>query len=443
MLRPQNEFLDYFLTSSDNSFLSFVNVLFEQIGISGNLMDVKKDFLITLLLNLKINYESNTYVNVPLRPAYYAKIPKKSRLPKQSYEATKQIVEGLNNHGYIILDKGDIQRMYTTSCKASLKLINFLNEFPKTIISREKPKRFVILHEFDEEENDYVETDYTNSEADLLDEQIKEYAMVREKSSLSLNNIPKEIFILGRKSLDRLCKENTENLIPDLNGNYNVNLLPTYPVRIFNNDFNHGGRFYRGVETELRQRYKRKDNSVTKIKLRQYLHIDGNPTIELDYNAMHPRMLYHRKGIDYRDDPYMIGRNCDDNLRNIYKLVGMICINSVNEPTAIDGIQKTLQDAGLVKYLPDNTDNTRRKLINAFKRHNKQIEEFFFTGAGIELQRLDSDIAHAVLLHFARKGILTLCVHDSFIIDKRYASELKKKMREFYFEKMHFQPKIK
>lgn len=443
MLRPKNEFLDYSLISSDTHFLAFINTLFEKIGIGGNLLKVKKEFLNTLLLNLKIYYESNTFVNVPLRPEYYAKIPEKYRLPMHSYEVSRQIIEGLDRHGFIILDKGDYERMHTTSCKASPKLIEYLNEFPRTIISRTKPKSFVILHEFNEEKNEYIEVDYSNKEADLLNEQIKGYAAVREKCSLTLEGIPEETFILCEEHLNRLCFENTGKLRPDSKGNYKVNLIPTYPVRIFNNDFNHGGRFYRGVETELRQRFKRKGDNTIKVKLRRFIHINDRPTTELDYNAMHPRLLYHRKGKDYRDDPYIIGRNCDENLRNINKVVGMICINSENEAAAIDGIQKELQDSGLVKYLPDNTDDTRRKLINAFKRHNKPIEEFFFTGAGIELQKLDSDIAHNILFYFARKGILVLCVHDSFIIDEIYAPELKKKMREFYFEKVRFQPIIK
>ncbi|MFZ4589726.1 MAG: hypothetical protein ACOYN6_01915 [Ignavibacteria bacterium] len=443
MLRPPNKFLDYKLTTSDRVFRNFTDVLFSEIGIVGNLRDVKKEFLITLLMNLKLNYESNTFVNVPLRPEYYADIADKYRTPKHSYEVTKQIVEALAKHSYIILNKGDNDSRQTSSCKASLTLYKLLNSFPKTIITREKPQTFVVLREFDEELQDYIETDYDAPLADAINEEIKEYATVREKTSLSLKNIPKQIFELCRENLNALCLENTNKLIPDINGCYNVNLIPSYPVRIFSNDFNNGGRFYRGVETELRQRHRLKDNSIVKIKLRQYLHINNNHTIELDYNAMHPRMLYHRKRVNYRDDPYTIGRNCDENLRSIYKLVSMICINSENEFAAIDGIQKTLQDKGLVKYLPDNTDNTRRKLINAFKRHNKPIEEFFFTGVGIELQKVDSDIAHSILLHFARKGILVLCVHDSFIIEEKYESELKKKMREFYFQYLRFQPKIK
>lgn len=453
MIRPKkNEFLDYELTTKDKAFLDFADALASKIGISGYLIDEKKRFLITLLQNLKLNYDSNIYVNVPMRKEYYSNIPEKYRISMHSFEITKQIVDGLYDNGFLIIEKGSNTekiivikkdkpklKNLTTSCKASPKLFGLLKSFPKTIITRDMPTSFVVLRNLDEDD-EYEDVDYNDPYADTLNEEIKEYASLREKSNLSLNNIPPDIFKLCRSEVNRLAIENTNILQPDVNGNYSFTLLPTYTVRIFNNDFNHGGRFYRGAEFELRQRYKK---LKLKIKLRQYIAINGRPTIELDFNAMHPRMLYHKEGIDYRNDPYVIGRNCDENYRSIYKKVGMICINSESEQKAIDAIQDKLQEEGLTEFLPDNSDETRRKLINAFKRHNRPIEKYFLTGIGSELQKIDSDIAHSILMYFARKGILVLCIHDSFIIDRRYRIELKRKMSEFYEAKMRFMPKIK
>jgi len=150
------------------------------------------------------------------------------------------------------------------------------------------------------------------------------------------------------------------------------------------------------------------DNVEVVTPLRKFLAINGRETIEYDFKAMHPRMLYNLKDKDYQDDPYLIGHNCSKQLRSIYKIVGMVCINSESEAKAIDSIQQELQEANLTKFLPDNTDATRRNLIKSFMRHNKNIQDYFFTGYGIWLQKIDSDIAHSILMYFARKGVLVL-----------------------------------
>ena len=48
----------------------------------------------------------------------------------------------------------------------------------------------------------------------------------------------------------------------------------------------------------------------------------------------------------------------------------------------------------------------------------------YFTGIGLKLQRADSDIAEAVMLHFARQDVPCLGVHDSFLVPRQHAEEL-------------------
>ena len=52
------------------------------------------------------------------------------------------------------------------------------------------------------------------------------------------------------------------------------------------------------------------------------------------------------------------------------------------------------------------------------------ISWMFFTGAGLALQRLDSDIAEAVMGEMRRRGIVVLPVHDSFLAPASKAAEL-------------------
>ena len=58
--------------------------------------------------------------------------------------------------------------------------------------------------------------------------------------------------------------------------------------------FKFGGRSYGALHQSLRK------------ELRPHIHINGNGTVEVDYSAYHIRMLYHKEGIDFREDPYVV-----------------------------------------------------------------------------------------------------------------------------------------
>ena len=67
------------------------------------------------------------------------------------------------------------------------------------------------------------------------------------------------------------------------------------------------------------------------------------------------------------------------------------------------------------------------KFLIKIKTSHPKLEPLFGTGIGLKFQRLDSDIAEATMLHFARKDIP---VHDSFIIFEKYEDELRNVMKE-------------
>ena len=56
---------------------------------------------------------------------------------------------------------------------------------------------------------------------------------------------------------------------------------------------------------------------------------------------------------------------------------------------------------------------------------HEPIAHHFYTGVGLRLQRLDSDIAEKVLLHFAQSGIAILPLHDSFLMHNGYEPSLR------------------
>jgi hypothetical protein len=73
---------------------------------------------------------------------------------------------------------------------------------------------------------------------------------------------------------------------------------------------------------------------------------------------------------------------------------------------------------------------------------HEPIAHHFYTGFGLRLQRMDSDIAEKVLLHFAEKGIAVLPLHDSFLMHQGYETWLEPVMKTAFEEVVGAFPKI-
>ena len=73
---------------------------------------------------------------------------------------------------------------------------------------------------------------------------------------------------------------------------------------------------------------------------------------------------------------------------------------------------------------------------------HQPIADHFYTGVGLKLQRMDSDIAEKVLLHFAQKGIAILPLHDSFLMHNGYETWLEPAMRQAFEDVVGLPPKI-
>ena len=197
--------------------------------------------------------------------------------------------------------------------------------------------------------------------------------------------------------------------------------------RVFNNGtFELGGRFYGALHQSLPK------------ELRACMRINGQPTVELDYSALHIRMLYHMEGIDYRDDPYeALCSNKGE--RKIYKLVQLVSINSDDEKQAIMAIRKELRE----NRIPfDITNNSLIRCLQKFKDVHKPIAKYLNTGIGLELQNLDSQIAERVLMAMTERQIPCLPVHDSFIVPVRHEAKLREAMVRSYTEVMGFKPLV-
>ena len=146
-----------------------------------------------------------------------------------------------------------------------------------------------------------------------------------------------------------------------------VDLTQRSLYRVFNNKrWDHGGRFYGGWW------------QMVKSEIRQHIIIDGEPTAEIDYSAVHPAMLLANLGQAIPDDLYercYPGRTTKE-LRKIVKRTLFTLINAPN--------------SRIVKTPKEYSQEVTGMSWTAFKTHvmtcYPEFRDFFDTGIGIELQ---------------------------------------------------------
>ena len=188
--------------------------------------------------------------------------------------------------------------------------------------------------------------------------------------------------------------------------------------RVFNDpELQTGGRFYGGWWQNIPKEY------------RHHLAVGGKPMVELDYSNQHPSILYAQAGELRPADCYadvipsssLTYDVTENDLRNTVKAAFNAMLNS---PRPLRQPPKGVK--------PDRLGLTWRELSEAILTFHEPIAHHFYTGVGLRLQRLDSDIAEIILLHFAERGIAVLPLHDSFLMHHGYASSLKPVMEQAF-----------
>lgn len=167
--------------------------------------------------------------------------------------------------------------------------------------------------------------------------------------------------------------------------------------------------------------------------------IDGKKTKEVDYSCLHPHMLYALNGATFVGDMYDVGRwylkyGMDvDEARKACKKMMLITINAKNPVVAMYSFKKNWNTE---RGLPENTYiEWIYDLFDAIKRKHGAIANEFCTGKGTYLMNLDGKLIREVCHRLTRERICTLAIHDSVIVESRYADKVANVMREEY-EKM-------
>ena len=127
----------------------------------------------------------------------------------------------------------------------------------------------------------------------------------------------------------------------------------------------------------------------------------------MDYSAIQPRLLLAERGVELDGDPYDIG--IDGRFRPLVKETFNRLLNGKRRPFPYtnpgQGIVFDEADVGL----------SWNQFLNLIRVRFKAVADQFSSGAGLKLQRVDSDIAQAVMLEANALKVPMLPIHDSFI----------------------------
>lgn len=176
--------------------------------------------------------------------------------------------------------------------------------------------------------------------------------------------------------------------------------------RVFNNGtFEDGGRFYGGWWQQIPSEFRR------------FITLDGKHTVEVDYSAIHPTMIYAELGLAIPEDHYALPIGHRDLVKSTFNAL----INARGP-----NIKR------LEGYSAQKVGMPWEEFLKLVRSSYPQFEQYFGTGYGLKLQRKDSDIAEAVMLDFAGRGIPILPVHDSFIVHYGHESLLKRLMTKHF-----------
>jgi hypothetical protein len=162
--------------------------------------------------------------------------------------------------------------------------------------------------------------------------------------------------------------------------------------RTFNESFRFGGRFY-GQSTQNMPK-----------ELRATITINDSATEEPDFPSLHPQLLYARVGRHLPRDPYDL-EGWD---RPTVKRAFNIMLNAKTPGSAELAVAETL--GGFTRGHREQA----KRLIAEIEHKHAPVAEYFGSGMGLQLQRIDSDIAARVLAKSGKDGECLLSLHDGF-----------------------------
>ena len=194
----------------------------------------------------------------------------------------------------------------------------------------------------------------------------------------------------------------------------------TYAKCYLNRSYKLGGKYYGPCWQNLSK------------ELRGKIKINGEETVELDFNAMHLHLLYckvNKRLTDYIPegiDAYQLpNRN-----RKIVKTSFTCCINNNCNK---DNVNYVVSRSLVKKYPEIFVKNTSyRDILEELGSYHPEVRQFFYAQIGNEISNMESKVSDYIIGKLTKKNILVLNIHDSFIVSIAYKDILLNTMTDSF-----------
>lgn len=190
--------------------------------------------------------------------------------------------------------------------------------------------------------------------------------------------------------------------------------------RIFNsNELDLGGRYYADI-TNIRNGGPNEMYTFGESYRRFKIEIDGEKTVEVDFKALHPTILYSRVGVQVTGDVYHL--DSFDAERSLVKIAMNVMLNCESKEQAISALYFKYAESGI----------RMEDLVDAIEKKHSKIIQFFYTNCGTYLQYIESCIATLAIQLCVGSEVPMLCIHDSFICKRSQLEQMKSILLEAY-----------
>jgi hypothetical protein len=202
--------------------------------------------------------------------------------------------------------------------------------------------------------------------------------------------------------------------------------------RVFNGGWHLGGRlygpFYQGLAKERRAQ----------------LLMNGSPVQEHDHSQIHARLLYAEFGLQVDGDAYTVPGH--EHRRPTFKVAWQIMINARDRRQGVHALAVRLAEQALRrdehskhearKLAPSIAHKIRKEaseILALLEQRHAAVAAAFYTGAGLRLQRTDSEMCTRVNKRALDDGFVPGSVHDSHFAEKGRNSD---RLQEFMADEM-------
>ena len=385
-----------------------------------------------VLANLVNAKEQNKTLAITMRTCEYKPIQRYGT-EWMSYDRVSRIVYHLEELGLISRVVGYKDNKFGNNQRTKIFFTNTINDILPSGIRTKKISlsEVIYLRDDDKMNVDYSDNRFTNA----CRKNILNYNSMIEEHQVEYKNVEEhEEEEEGRKDLIGIIRITDKNI-----------------YRIFSRlCWNKYGRFHSSYQS-------------IKNKLRPTIFIDNEPTVELDFDGLHVRMLYHELGIECECLPYIYDKVEHPLERDFMKSIVLKVINAKNRHSVSGSFRNIIY-----KELIDKKYKLRNRIIDLDKMlslnlvdpndfHVGPIVEYFIdmfisnhpkithricSDAGIDLMFKDSIIMDGILKRTTELNIPVLPYHDSVRFPTRFESIVYMIMTEEYEKVMKFKPII-